>query len=66
MFTVIQSLTAQGWKQAELYAAEGISFGWHNHDFEFVALLDGAIPMDILLAEAPDIKWETPLWRAEL
>ncbi len=46
---------------AKLYAAEGISFGWHNHDFEFVALEDGSIPMDILLSEAPDIKWEADL-----
>jgi sugar phosphate isomerase/epimerase len=43
------------------YAEQGISFGWHNHDFEFVALPDGSIPMDILLDHAPDIKWEADL-----
>jgi sugar phosphate isomerase/epimerase len=43
------------------YAAHGITFGWHNHDFEFVALEDGSTPMDILLDEAPDISWEADL-----
>ena len=46
---------------AQLYAAKGVSFGWHNHDFEFVALPDGAIPMEILLEQAADIKWEADL-----
>lgn len=43
------------------YGEHGISFGWHNHDFEFVALADGSIPMEVLLAEAPDITWEADL-----
>lgn len=43
------------------YAAHGISFGWHNHDFEFFALPDGSIPMDLILEHAPDIKWEADL-----
>ena len=43
------------------YAEHGISFGWHNHDFEFFALPDGSIPMEILLENAPDIKWEADL-----
>jgi sugar phosphate isomerase/epimerase len=43
------------------YAERGIIFGWHNHDFEFVALADGGIPMDILLVSAPDIAWEADL-----
>jgi len=46
---------------AKLYAEHGISFGWHNHDFEFVALPDGSVPMDILLENAPDITWEADL-----
>lgn len=46
---------------AKRYAEHGISFGWHNHDFEFVALPDGSIPMDILLGKAPDITWEADL-----
>ena len=46
---------------AKRYAEHGISFGWHNHDFEFVSLADGGVPMDILLEEAPDISWEADL-----
>lgn len=37
---------------------EGLRFGWHNHDFEFNALADGTLPMDVLLEEAPSIEWE--------
>ena len=39
-------------------AEYGISFGWHNHDFEFETLPDGNVPMEILLTCAPDISWE--------
>lgn len=46
---------------AKRYAEHGLPFGWHNHDFEFVALPDGAIPMEILLDNAPDITWEADL-----
>lgn len=61
--------TAQGWASlgqrlnviGKKYAERGITFGWHNHDFEFVALPDGGIPMDILLDAAPDITWEADL-----
>ena len=61
--------TAQGYEDlahrlnaaAKKFAEHGISFGWHNHDFEFFALPDGSIPMDILLDKAPDIKWEADL-----
>lgn len=31
----------------------GIKFGWHNHDFEFVALDTGELPID-LIAQADD------------
>ncbi len=62
-------VTAQGWAAlgerlndaGKKYAARGITFGWHNHDFEFFALPDGSIPMDILLDAAPDISWEADL-----
>ncbi|MEL7049510.1 MAG: 5-aminolevulinate synthase, partial [Pseudomonadota bacterium] len=30
----------------------GFSVGWHNHDFEFLPLPSGAVPMDILLEAA--------------
>jgi len=52
-----QRLNAAGKK----YADRGIAFGWHNHDFEFVALADGNKPMDVLLDAAPDIAWEADL-----
>ncbi len=29
----------------------GLQFGWHNHDFEFVALPSGELPIDIILAQ---------------
>lgn len=34
------------------------TFAWHNHDFEFVAIEDGSVPMQILLEQAPGISWE--------
>jgi sugar phosphate isomerase/epimerase len=37
---------------------EGLRFGWHNHDFEFRALPDGGVPMDLILGEAPDLLWQ--------
>ena len=61
--------TAEGYKDlagrlnaaAKRYAEHGLPFGWHNHDFEFFALPDGAIPMDIILDNAPEITWEADL-----
>ncbi|MDG1407499.1 MAG: sugar phosphate isomerase/epimerase [Octadecabacter sp.] len=61
--------TANGWAAfgqrlnaaAQKYADRGITFGWHNHDFEFVALAEGTTPMDVLLDAAPDIAWEADL-----
>ena len=42
-------------------ADHGFGFAWHNHDFEFVALADGSIPMAILLDAAPNMGWEADL-----
>lgn len=42
-------------------AAEGLGFGWHNHDFEFAPCTDGSLPMHILLTEAPDILWQADI-----
>lgn len=39
-------------------ANHSITFAWHNHDFEFDALPDGSIPMQLLLDNAPDMQWE--------
>lgn len=39
----------------------GIEFGWHNHDYEFLAAPDGTIPMREILDGAPDIGWEADI-----
>lgn len=57
---------AAGWKAfgARLqaagapYKAAGYGFGWHNHDFEFVALADGSLPQDCILEGGPGLEWE--------
>ena len=58
--------TARGWRDfgarlelagAPLRAA-GLGFGWHNHDFEFVPLPDGTVPMAALLQGGPSLEWE--------
>jgi len=59
---------AAGWKQmaetlnevGKPYQAAGLGFGWHNHDFEFVALENGQTPMEILL-ENSELGWEMDL-----
>lgn len=38
--------------------AEGMGFGWHNHDFEFVKLPSGETPIDVLFEAAPTLDWE--------
>lgn len=44
---------------------KGLRFGWHNHDFEFIACADGSIPMRQILESAPDIDWEMDVaWTA--
>jgi sugar phosphate isomerase/epimerase len=43
---------------AAVYGKAGIGFGWHNHNFEFVPTAEGRLPMEILLDEAPSLKWE--------
>jgi sugar phosphate isomerase/epimerase len=43
---------------AAIYEKAGFGFGWHNHDFEFVASPDGRMPMSILLDLAPTLQWE--------
>lgn len=36
----------------------GCTFAWHNHDFEFVTLADGSMPIEHLLDSAQAMKWE--------
>jgi sugar phosphate isomerase/epimerase len=40
------------------YRDAGFGFGWHNHDFEFVALPDGTIPQDAMFDGGPGLEWE--------
>ncbi|MTI00374.1 sugar phosphate isomerase/epimerase [Roseibium sp. RKSG952] len=39
----------------------GLSFGWHNHDFEFQPLSDGSLPMDCLMGAGEDLNWEADI-----
>ena len=43
---------------ADLRAA-GLSFAWHNHDFEFRPLADGSYPIEHLLADG--VSWEADI-----
>lgn len=64
---------ANGWQLLASSVAEagkpicdaGLSFAWHNHDFEFFRLASGDYPMDILLAAGDHIMLEFDLaWAA--
>ncbi|MEZ5668284.1 MAG: sugar phosphate isomerase/epimerase [Alphaproteobacteria bacterium] len=46
---------------AAAYAEDGLTLGWHNHDFEFATLADGGVPMALLLDNAPSLAWEPDL-----
>lgn len=52
------TLIAELSDHARRWRDEGFSFAWHNHDFEFLALDDGAVPMQLLLEQAPELHWE--------
>ncbi len=43
---------------ARPYLAEGMIFGWHNHDFEFAALPDGTLPIDAMLGADESLSFE--------
>ncbi len=61
--------TAEGWKAigAKLAAytadmkARGLTFAYHNHEFEMIPLADGSYPIEHLLGETvpfePDLAW---------
>ena len=40
---------------------EGYGFGWHNHDFEFMPLKDGSMPIDYIFEGGPLVNWECDL-----
>ncbi len=48
-------------KAGEPVRAAGLTFGWHNHDFEFKALPDGTMPMAAILEGGPDLSWEADI-----
>ncbi|QRM55755.1 sugar phosphate isomerase/epimerase [Sinorhizobium sp. BG8] len=60
---------AAGWKgfgerlqaASSPYRKAGLTFGWHNHDFEFFALPDGTYPLDHIFAGGPDLSWEADI-----
>lgn len=60
---------AAGWRAlgeklaglARPFQDAGLTFAYHNHDFEFEALPDGRYPMDVLLAAAPGIAAEVDI-----
>ncbi len=39
----------------------GLGFGWHNHDFEFVALPDGSTPIARIFEGGPGLRWEADI-----
>jgi sugar phosphate isomerase/epimerase len=39
----------------------GLTFGWHNHHFEFFPLADGSLPMEHIFAGGPSLAWEADI-----
>ena len=60
--------TAAGWKEfahrlakaGEPIISAGLSFAWHNHDFELVPV-EGVMPLDVIAQASDDIKIELDL-----
>lgn len=61
-----QPKSGAGWKAwgkrlgavARSLRDEGLGFGWHNHDFEFVKLKDGSFPIERIFEGGPLLDWE--------
>lgn len=61
-----QPQSGAGWKAwgkrlaavAHEMREEGLAFGWHNHDFEFVKLKDGSLPIEWIFDGGPLLDWE--------
>jgi sugar phosphate isomerase/epimerase len=41
--------------------AEGLAFGWHNHNWEYQKTADGRFYLDVMFAEAPELVWQPDL-----
>jgi sugar phosphate isomerase/epimerase len=41
--------------------AEGLAFGWHNHNWEYRKTADGQRYLDLMFAEAPGLAWQADL-----
>lgn len=62
--TTVEGWRALGARMAKLtedMKAEGLTFAYHNHEFEMVPLPDGTYPIDLLLGDTvpfePDLAW---------
>ena len=40
------------------WAEADCTFAWHNHDFEFISLADGSMPIEHLFDTATSVHWE--------
>ena len=56
-----QAFGAKLQQTGAVYREAGLTFGWHNHDFEFVAQADGSIPMEEILKGGPELSWEADI-----
>lgn len=45
----------------KIVTAEGLKFGWHNHNWEFAKVADGRRYIDILLEQAPNLLWQADI-----
>ena len=53
-----QAIGEQLARAAETLNAGSVELGWHNHDFEFIALPDGSLPIEHLLEGSDLVTWE--------
>ena len=57
---------AEGWRAlgrelaeiGRVVTGEGLTFGWHNHHWEFFKTAGGETPLDLMFHEAPGVAWE--------
>ncbi len=48
-------------RAGEALVTNGITFGWHNHDFEFRPLADGTVPLAEIFKGGPELSWEADI-----